>query len=223
MKKFSFKTWFFFFSVMVFATSLFRLPGVGAEPTETDIQKYSRENVSLRRAITLYHKDMNELFNKNLASLLSKAPDDEDVLPPPKNDDGTMGKCPATNVSTYCMAMAAVDKYDAFREALLLTHAPFAVDPAESDDEIVYYDVGDATDSQVQRNLLIDAQLELSEQALDVTLAAYQEAYLYYNLHTEYWGLIKDLEKYRDGLADVRKQVENYPFKFHNRTTTDCT
>lgn len=217
LKKMPPKLWFFLFSIGVFATTLFRLPGVGAEATQTDIDRYSRNNVNLREAILLYHKDMNTFFDKKLDSLLSKAPDDPDVVPPPEGEE-----CSTSNVSTYCVAMAAVDKYEAFRRALLLTHSPYSVDPSEGD-EVVYYDIENVSDAQAERQTLIQNQLELSEKVLDVTLATYQETYLYYNLHTEYWSLIEALEDYRDGLSDVRKEVENYPFKFHNRTTTECT
>jgi hypothetical protein len=213
--------WFFSFSILVFVVSLTHLQGVGAEGTAADYQKYSRENVSLRKAITLYHKDMNELFNNALEELLKKTPDDPDVLPPLEGEE-----CPGdhTNVSTYCVAMAAVDQFDAFSRALQFTHSPYFYDPGFVDEEeggVVT--LGDVWGEQFSRSNVIDEQLALAEKTLDVTLSVYSEVYLYYNLHTEYWNLIKDLEKFRDGLAGVRQQVEHYPNTFQNRTTTECT
>lgn len=210
--------WFFTFSILVFGMSLTHLQGVGAEGTDADYQKYSRENVSLRKAITLYHKDMNELFNDALEELLKKTPDDPDVLPPLEGET-----CPTTNVSTYCVAMAAVDKFDAFSRALQFTHSPYFYDPEFVDaegGEVVT--LGDVWGEQFSRSDLIDEQLALAEKTLDATLSVYSEVYLYYNLHTEYWNLINDLEKFRNGLADVRQQVEHYPHTFQNRTTTEC-
>lgn len=218
LRKIPFKIWFFTFSVLFFVSSVLHLPGVGAETQDADYERYSREQRGLRDAVTLYHKDMNTLFNKKTEVLIAKTmenPADPAILPPPDGE-----ACTDANVSAYCVALAAVDKYDAFRRALLITHRPYVIDESE---EVIYQNFSEALDSQTARKNLVDEQIEIAEKAMDVTLATYNEIYLYYNLHAEYSNLITALEKYRDGLKNVRSEVEKYPAKFHNRTTTECT
>lgn len=217
LKKIPLTLWLFVFSLAVFVTSLARLPEVDAEYTEADYQRYSRDNVKLRKAIVLYHKDMNQFFNEKLKVLLSKSPGDKAVIPPLANET-----CDPENVSTYCVALLAVDKYEAFRRAVLITHSPYIFDPADSD-EVVYFTTEEASKNLAVRKDLIDEQLELAENTLDATLATYNEVYLFYSLHKEYWNLIKDVEKFRDQLSKVRSEVEHYPYQFIDRTTTECT
>ena len=189
---------------MIFVVSLANLQGARAESENSG---------------SPYHKDMNTFFNDQLEVLLKKEPTDPDVLPPAEGEE-----CPTSNVSTYCVAMTAVDKYDAFRRALLLTHSSYSYDPEFVDEyEGKFVSIQEIAQQQFSRTDLIEEQLALAEKTLDATLAVYNEVYLYYNLHVEYWNLIKDLEKFRDKLADVRQEVERYPGKFHNRTTTECT
>ena len=66
LKKIPFKVWFFVFALGVFVISIIQLPAVGAyDQSEVDSlsERYDREHVVLRRAVTKYHNDMNDLMN----------------------------------------------------------------------------------------------------------------------------------------------------------------
>lgn len=231
LNKIPFKIWFFVFSLVFFGISLYRLPGVVAGDMSTDpelIERYLPEVASLRKTIINYHKDMNKLFNDSIEKLLSGK---WNVKPP---EDGN---CDETNVSTYCVALVALDYYDAFRQAMIddpASHLKLYVDQVEDDmsdaEKISFFNNEDRSayridklmDNQAQREALIYDQIDIAQKAMDTTLAAYNELFLFYNLHLHYLMLITDLEAYRDKLAKLRTQVEQYPSAFHNRMTTDC-
>lgn len=225
LKKIPFKIWFFIFSLAFFGVSLYRLPGVGADTDQALLDRYSAENASLRSTIVTYHKDMNDFFNESIEQLLSG----DAIVDPPAD-----GECYSDNVSTYCVALRAVDYYDAFRQDLLNSHLPLYVDKVadklsdaanitlfRSEDRSLYR-MDKLMDNYNDRRVLIYDQIDVAEKALDTTLAAYNELFLFYNLHQHYLTLINDLEAYRDKLAKLRNQVEQYPSAFHNRLTTDC-
>jgi len=211
-----------------FGISLYRLPGVGAGDMSTDpelIERYGADVASLRKTIITYHKDINEIFNESIEQLLSGKGD----VNPPKD-----GNCDDKNVSTYCVALLVLDYYDAFRQALKDDHLDLYVDQVKDDmsdaEKISFFNNEDRSayridklvNNQAQREALIYDQIDIAQKAMDTTLAAYNELFLFYNLHQHYLTLITDLEAYRDKLAKLRTQVEQYPSAFHNRMTTDC-
>jgi chromosome segregation ATPase len=69
----------------------------------------------------------------------------------------------------------------------------------------------------------IDREIELSRQALDQALSAYNELQMALPLHRKYKETIKALEKYRNKVSDIRKEVDLYPVTFLDVTTTQCT
>jgi len=232
LNKIPFKIWFFIFSLVFFGVSLYRLPGVVAEDMSTDpelIERYLPDVASLRKTIINYHTDMNELFNNSIEELLSG---NGNVKPP---EDGN---CDDTNVSTYCVSLVALDYYDAFQQALIYdqdSHLQLYVDQVEDDmsdaekiswwwnnEDRSAYRIDKLMDNQEERKALIYDQIDIAQKAMDSTLAAYNELFLFYNLHLNYLTLITDLEAYRDKLATLRTQVEQYPSAFHNRMTTKC-
>ncbi len=75
----------------------------------------------------------------------------------------------------------------------------------------------------LENSIFIDRELELAGQTLDQALAAYNEFLLAQPMHVQYQEMIKHLEKYRDGLANIRKEVGEFPSKFVNATSTECT
>lgn len=69
----------------------------------------------------------------------------------------------------------------------------------------------------------IETELRASKQALDQTLSAYNELRTAWPMHKQYVEIYKNLLKYRDKLVEIRHQVEEYPSKFIDVTTTSCT
>lgn len=231
LRKIPFKIWLFAFSIVLLTVSIMQLPAVGAEEdSDIDpqkIQQYDRDHISLAGAVRKYHTNMNKMFNRYIDKLLDEELDREATAPPQNGD------CTEDNVSTYCLSMEAVDEYQAFIEGLK-THEGFYNDKIEDTEaadaetegyletlDVIYAE--SAFDEYAQRISLVDSQRDIALQVMDTALATYNELQVFYALHVEYEGMIEALEAYRDGLADVRKQVEKYPIKFTDRSTTDCT
>lgn len=61
-----------------------------------------------------------------------------------------------------------------------------------------------------------------AKQALDQTLAAYGQVRMAWQIHVKYLNVFSSLVIYRDKLVDIRKQIENFPGKFVDATTTRC-
>jgi hypothetical protein len=83
---------------------------------------------------------------------------------------------------------------------------------------------------QIQKALEVSAKLEAitrekvaAKEALDQTLSAYNELRVAWPMHKEYMTIYASLLKYRDKLVEVRHQVESFPSKFIDATTTKCT
>lgn len=83
---------------------------------------------------------------------------------------------------------------------------------------------------QTQKVLEITAETEAitrektaAKEALDQTLSAYNELRVAWPMHKQYVKIYADLLKYRDKLVEVRHQVESFPSKFIDATTTKCT
>jgi len=83
---------------------------------------------------------------------------------------------------------------------------------------------------QGQKALMISARLEAitrekssAKRALDQTLSAYNELRTAWPMHKKYMEIYKSLTKYRDKMVEIRKQVEEFPSKFIDATTTKCT
>ena len=83
---------------------------------------------------------------------------------------------------------------------------------------------------QSQRALTVSARMEAIEReiddakrALDVTLATYDELKTAWVMHLRYVEIYKNLVKFRDKMVEVRHQVEDFPNKFIDATTTMCT
>jgi hypothetical protein len=120
------------------------------------------------------------------------------------------------NVTTFCLAMESSTLYIKFKDALL---AKWDDIPIEEDADM---DLTDAFKAMQMQRTFINSEIDVSKKTLDSALAAYNELRWSFALHKEYKKIIKDLLKYRDKLADVRKYVEQYPDKFHDASTPYC-
>jgi len=69
----------------------------------------------------------------------------------------------------------------------------------------------------------VDKSLEQTRQALDQTLSAYDQMKIAWQMHKRYMEIYKMLVKYRDYILEIRKQVESFPAKFIDASTTKCT
>lgn len=212
----------------------------------------------ITRTIEKYHEVTNCFFNKRIKVMVKKMLK-EDVenkplllFPPPQKFDENdqalgrekcKGKGEDINLSTYCLADAAVKEYFEFRQAMQearrlaeveAVQKKFELETAGSEegkDELhgEFFGLGDV--SRLSRRLRslggelnrIDKEIELGRQALDQALSAYNELQMALPLHRKYLEVIGGLEEYRDKVSDIRKEVDLYPVTFLDVTTTQCT
>ncbi len=216
------------------------------------VQQYDRDHIALRAAVRKYHNNMNEIFNRYTKNLLSED-DSFTAAPPENgacDDKNVSTFCLSMEVvDEYIAFITGLETHRDFltdkvadENADILEAWESAEDRAEEEaaeagEELEegdwiesnlaeQHEIGtsqNAIDRYNKRVALIDGQADLARPVLDVALETYDALQLFYPLHQEYAALVKDLEAYRDGLSSVRKQVEKYPAKFHNMTTTDCT
>lgn len=207
------------------------------------------------RVIEKYHEEINCLFNSRIKILVEKmlkgqhtftsdtplSPEDfADILAaltPPQlkfDDEGqAVGREPCKGIkgepplSTYCIAMSAVDEYAAFRRAMVRAREMAKYDVTQQwKTESELKSVNDANvnlRAYGEKINKIDREIEVSRQALDQTLATYNELQMSLPLHRKYKDVIKALEEYRNTISKIRMEVDLYPFTFLDVTTTECT
>lgn len=144
------------------------------------------------------------------------------------------------NLSTYCLAQDAVKEYFEFKDALeeakkyekdraielFQTKSGTSVNNAPNTitDATVDFTTGIKALQESGKSInQIDLEADIARQALDQTLAAYNELQMALPLHRKYREVITALEKFRDGIAKVRDQIELYPSTFKDVTTSACT
>ncbi len=69
----------------------------------------------------------------------------------------------------------------------------------------------------------IDRETDSAKRALDQTLAAYNELRTAWPMHKIYMHIYDSLIKYRDKMVEIRNQVEEFPSKFIDASTTKCS
>lgn len=149
-----------------------------------------------------------------------------------------VGEDGAQNLSTYCLSVDVVKEYFAFREAMIEArrvakvkagNAAVKLEELAREEDGVYMGRGGMSASQqglfeygetINR---IDTEIDIARQTLDQTLGTYSEMQMALPLHQKYKKIIKSLETYRDGVADIRRQIDLYPSTFLNVTSSQCT
>lgn len=147
------------------------------------------------------------------------------------------------NISTACLAVRLTEEYIPFAYRMeewkkeisdlvnVSTEMPLCdvagkeIDPEEHPEIMdVYQHRYDTAIAQARlRSEMIDRELENAKKAMDLTLAAYNELQMALPLHMRYMRIVRELEKFRDSLGDLRSVVEAYPSIFPNASTTKCT
>jgi hypothetical protein len=214
-----------------------RAQDAAAEPTDYCSVKsdYNDPNLDTEQVMEKYHKKINEEFNKYTArmieaeTLAAKTGQREDAGRPPKpvseNEPQVLQACTSDNYSTYCVGQTLLTNeqygYIAYIRALDCKRNKI-------------YDSTQAEKSQFtsqgQAALMMSARLEAiarektaAKRALDQTLSAYNELRMAWPMHKSYMKIYESLIKYRDKLVEIRNQVEEFPSKFIDASTTKCT
>lgn len=193
-----------------------------------------------------------EMVKSESAAAKSGQPDPRGDPPGPvKDGEPALKPCPASekeNYSPYCLAQKILtnerEGYLAYMRALDCRRSQVFDTKAEL---ISYTDVLETamsggianpavTDAvaepvyQTQKAVEISARLEAIDRekskamrAVDQSLAAYNELRTAWPMHQKYIQIYKDLIIYRDKMVEIRNQVEEFPAKFIDASTTKCT
>lgn len=198
-----------------------------------EANEYNDPALDTEQVMVKYHTRINQEFNKYIGDMLKYetiAADTNNPNPrgnPPKpvsEGSQTLEACPADNYSTYCVGMNLLNNeawgYVAYRRALDCRRGKIFETKVESAKPV----------KQGAAALQISARLEAitrektaAKRALDQTLSAYNELRTAWLMHRKYMAIYKNLIKYRDKMVEIRKQVEEFPSKFIDASTTKCT
>ncbi len=210
----------------------------------TDIENTSD---SVDELIKTYHKIINDLFNARIAGMVKLGNTDVskmlDAVTPPKVKNEKRAPCMGPdnqqNLSTYCLAFDATNEYFAFRKAMIEARRVAGKQASTRFEELKNDSGGPSSPAfqaaggivSGQKNIQgygevisrIDRETDVARQSLDQALAAYSELQMALPLHQKYVEVIKSLEKYRDKISAIRRQVEFFPSVFLDVTTPQCT
>lgn len=192
--------------------------------------------------IDMYHETINDKFNgyiKRMIQNQTKAA--EQKKPDPLSQVPEDGICDdeGKNYSAYCMAQTLLSsdtygymayakaltcrRYSIVGETLAKQRDPKLISGQENKDRVAEIRQNTAL-LEISSTLdLIDRELASSKRALDQTLAAYEELKTAWPMHVQYMETYSSLVKFRDKMAEIRHQVEFWPGKFIDATTTQCT
>lgn len=207
---------------------------------------YADENKGLEQVIGEYHENMNNAFNDYILKMLEEQEKaSKSNTPDPNSKAPENGDCTDLddNYSTYCVAKNLLSNgtsgYMEYLRAMDCRKNQFFDTGTEEDyyNEyqkfmIIGEDYEEDTDTiyQTQKALEMSARLEAvkreidsAKQTLDVTLATYDELKTAWAMHNRYIEIYESLVKYRDKMVEIRHQIEEFPAKFINATTTMCT
>lgn len=221
---------------VVTTVSVLRFSGAAEE----EEKKKSYAELDAQEMIEHFHETVNDYFNVRIKKLvaLSKNKEKGDLeklsllLAPPTFNIDPATKQPSSrtpcagegdqiNLSTYCLSQIAVNEYFDFRAGMLVAREKAKVDSALQGRDLS--DVYKNVQSYAATVETIDREIALARETLDQALATYNEFQLALPLHTKYLQVITALESYRDKVAKVRKEIDQYPPTFLDVTTTACT
>ncbi len=207
-----------------------------SENEEPDRDYYSFESVSLGYYFIKeeYHADMNDYFNTRLEKLtdllddpkMFTNPEKRKLIDPPPdvNAGNYKEKCEfdeekgPKNLSTFCTAMGALDIYINYVRQLDEQKGKLPV----MDFAAAVITVNEVFNLKEQQDKDIVQEVAKAELVLNSTLNAYNEFRLAYPMHKKYEKIIIDLTKYKLALKKIRLQVDTFPNKFIDATSTVC-
>lgn len=183
-------------------------------------EEYSFQKPSLGYAAVKYwyHFSMNSYFNDKIERMLEMDMDDPNYAPPPDGENCTDKKY-ENNVSTYCVAMGALDMYLAYSKTLDEVKA--IIGPFEFSGKLPLAQVSlsDIFNVAGRRDDAVETEKVEALKLMELTVSAYNELRLAYPMHKKYEALIVDLTRYRDFLSDVRSRSEWLPSKYIDATS----
>lgn len=182
---------------------------------KTDISTYEQnyKEAGLETTIVEFHLNMNEITNGYLERM------DEVVQSGGEPNVAYDESCAESNLSTFCLASELNAELTGFEMTLRKHRQDFEFDSTAS---LSTLNLSDALEGSVTRQALIDDEITAARGALDLNLAIYDQIQTVYPIHAELVDLINNLESYRENLASIRGEVQLFPSRFNDATTTFC-
>ena len=178
----------------------------------TSANPYDDSGKTLKEIEKLYHTRINDTFNSKLK-----------LMEGGKKGGGTNkivsgDACEEKNYSTFCLALAVEKEYQQYKLALEAKRGSLILEEGEEN-----ITLENATAKFIAQKTEIETEIDLSRRALEVSLKTYNELAIQYAMHLKYQDIIKSLGKYKTKLNTLYDQVKEYPNKFIDATTTQCT
>lgn len=163
-----------------------------------------------------YHLSMNSYFNDKIERLVELMDEEDffnhkDFLAPEEEEN-----CTDTNVSTYCVAVGALNIYIDYLNELnsLKGFLPSTTEEVPTQEEAV-------RETGI-REEKIDKEAREAKLVFEATVSAYDQFRLAYPMHIKYETVINNLIKYKLALKRLRNRVERFPSKFIDATSSEC-
>lgn len=208
------------------------LPSVHAELTEQEIEtrinNYCENNLKINRTNfeysgnqdftkfsyqkikTDYHEDINKLFANSIKQMLNMVENNQSLEQ--KCTNQSIAKKIQKGVTTYEIAQKALCRHALYKHSLNQKRNEVNNNIQSKDLQDVVKEISGEEQSKLQTQTYqalgifqerIEIELEISQIALENTLAAYDEMLIMYPLHIRLTCIISDLKKFRDELADL--------------------
>lgn len=185
---------------------------------------FREEGLNFYQVTEAYHSEINNYFNdkfNKLHSLVKKDPHfyKAKEFKVPKKDENQnepdASQCDEENLSTYCISMGALNIYMDYVDILDALSSTLANETKQVNLENVLFHTK-------ERNEKIALEYDQARNAMESTIAAFNEYKLAYPMHVKYQKVIEELLKYKLLLKDLRIEVQEFPVRFIDATTSRC-
>lgn len=198
---------------------------------KTNEKRNFRNTKTYSEAFDAYNGEMSDFFDKKIAKLVETVRSDgfyqnaekkKLFLPPATlldSDilDQIVVKCGDENLSSYCVSMVALKKYEEYISHITPMRSNISFPSgrtATSIDEIL--------NSMSRRDQEINKQTEEAKAVMEATVSSYNEFRLAYPMHIKYAEILKQLTKYKLILKDIRLRAAEFPNRFVDVSTSQC-
>jgi len=186
-----------------------------------------------------YHEEMNDFFSDKIEMLLDTDMKDPNQLPPDEGD-----ACSENNVSTYCVAITALDMYEKYLDTLNEVEGYIEIGILEGNVDIPLsnsvtekipilnkltgvigggnVNISDIFQITGMRNEDLAYEKQYALDLMNMAIGAYNELRLAYPMHEKYDEVIVALTKYREQLESIRAKLSKMPPKFLDSTSASC-
>lgn len=190
------------------------LPSIAAQAIPED---------PLAQIFAQFHADTNQLVNQKIKGFtdLNKSVKDPSNLPKDFNQKLTTPTALDTvscedNLSASCLQFLINQNFTDLTGAIQQNLSSLQLNDSSS------LTTTEITQSQGQKIIFIQSELEAINDSVEQTLIFYQQLLLSLPLHNSYQLSIQELDNYIEGFQDLEFYIQKYPSKYNNVTTPYC-